>query len=157
MANAVAGFLELVTLTVSVALLVWGLTLLVYLRRHGGFELGLAHVAADPRRRSVFLWALSMSLTAFVAEGFFESVQVYTGATGDMPRSVDTALFVVGALGIFVLMGNAMRPTPLSFQEEWTLRENAQRANIAETPVLLPPDTQDAARSGPRWPIRPGR
>jgi hypothetical protein len=149
--------LEFTALAISLALIGFGLSLLAFLPRHGGFELGLAHVVADHRQRTVFLWGLSASLAALVALGFTEGLGFLTDAPQTTVRLVETIMFAFGAAGLLTLMANALRAAPLSFQEEWTLRENAQRARIVETPLLLPPDLTEPSAPGPRRPARPGR
>jgi hypothetical protein len=138
-------------------LVVFGVSLLVYLPRRGGFELGLAHVVADPRRRRVFLGGLSISLTAFVTSALADTFETLTGTGGEAALVIGTLLFAVGASGILLLMANALRSSPLSFEEEWTLRENAERVKFADTPVLLPPDLRPPSDAEPPGPARPRR
>jgi hypothetical protein len=157
MSNPETLSLEWAPIAISFAMLACGLTALVYLKRHGGYELGLTHVAADPRRRRVFLIALSTTLTAFVVQGFAGSVELLVGAGGTYPRILQTVLFGVGSLGIFGLIANAFRRPALSLEEEWTLRENVERVSIAATPALLPPERRDASEPKFPWPMRPGK
>jgi hypothetical protein len=160
MPNVATLVLEYFVLGISLVLLVWGVGLLVYLRRHGGFELGLTHVVADPHRRSVFLWALATSLTAFVSGGFAEGFETLTGASGLGPKLLNTALFGIGALGILLLMANALRPSTLStltLEEQWTLKENLERSSLAPAPVIVAPGVHDPPERGMPWPPGPGR
>jgi NADH:ubiquinone oxidoreductase subunit K len=149
--------LEFTTLAITIAMVVVGVALLLYLPRRGGFELGLAHVVADPHRRRVFLGGLSTSLTAFVASALADTFETLTGTGGEVALVLGTLLFAVGASGILLLMANALRSTPLSFEEEWTLRENAERVNFAATPVLIPPDLRRSPGSEPSAPADPRR
>jgi hypothetical protein len=157
MASLESGVLEFTTLAISLTLIVFGLSLLAFLPRHGGFELGLAHVVTDHRRRATFLWGLSVSLAALVGLGLAEGFGPLAGISQATVRVAETVLFAFGAAGLLTLMANALRAPPLSFQQEWTLRENAQRARLVETPLLLPPELTDPSAPGPRRPSRPGR
>jgi hypothetical protein len=134
--------LELTMTVATITILASGLALWLRLRRRGGLELGLAHVVADPARRRTFIVALSASLASFLGAGLVEGWGNLVPAMDAVADLAGAALFTAGAAGILVLVANGLRPTPLSLQEEWRLREAAEqidlpaggRASYAEAP-----------------------
>jgi len=149
--------LETSTLGIALVMVVCGLALIVFLPRRGGFELALTHVASDPQRRRVFLWALSLTLTAFVADAVADSLESLMGSHGAATAGLGTVLFLAGAAGILLLMVNALRAPPLSLQEQWTIRENAERARVADSLSPSPQGPRSADASDPDPPQAPGR
>lgn len=132
----VGTYLELVPLlTVSIGLLILCVTTLFGLRRKGGFELGLAHVVADPRRRRIFLGGLSTSLAALFGVGFACSLEAILGTPLLVIEVSLAALFLAGATGMVVLMTNAFQTAPLTYAEEWSLKETAERVSLSSTMV----------------------
>jgi hypothetical protein len=150
-----AGFFEYGELAVSAVLLVFGISLVVYLGRRGGFELALAHLVANRRNRAAFLWALCTSLAALFGAGLTASIDGLAGVPGSLVAETQTVLFVIGAGGILALMINSLRTVPLSLQEGWNLRENVERMTFTSSHGLLPAEVR--ARSvadDPVWPQR---
>src|SRR5690348_3163528 len=88
---------EFSALGLALLLLVFGVSLLYYLRRQGGLELSLALMVANPSRRSVFLWGLCASLAALFGIGLSDSVEFLTGTAGVAVDGVRAFLFAVGA------------------------------------------------------------
>jgi hypothetical protein len=144
------------TLAVAGALLVFGLTLVFILRNRGGPELAFARLLADSRRRTIFLAALYTSLASLFGIGLASGVGILVGATGVEMNVVQTLLFGIGAMGIFVLMFDALHTSPLTLEEGWNLKETAAR--VSTTPAPLPPPVAmgPAYYSNERPPHRPG-
>lgn len=149
-------FIELATLAVSLGLLVFGVFLLVLLRRRGGPELALARLLADTRRRTIFLSALCTSLAALFGIGIAGSLGGFAGASETTLDAIRAALFVVGAVGIFILMIDALHRSPLTLEEGWNLKETAARVSNVSSPVPPPIDIGGLPYSGERPPRRPG-
>jgi hypothetical protein len=131
---AVQGILGAIDLGAALLLLVFGISTIAQLLRRGGFELGLAHVVADTSARNVFLVGLCISLGALFGFGFIGSIEWLTGASLEVTSFTDSILFLVGAVGMLILMANAFRTSPLTIHEGWSLREVAERAALASTP-----------------------
>jgi hypothetical protein len=151
------AIVEYIALTVSLGLLVFGVSILVFIRRRGGPELALAKLLADSRRRTVFLGALCTSLAALFAIGLSGSVAGLIGSSPTEMAIVETAFFLVGAAGIFVLMVDAIRNSPLTLEEGWNLKEAAARvSNLSADPlpptIDIPPTpySGDGSIHGPR-------
>jgi hypothetical protein len=145
------GALDSVTLGAALLLLVFGISTVAQLLRRGGFEMGLAHVVADSRQRNVFLVGLCTSLAALFAFGFLGSIEAFTGAPSEVVSLTMSLLFLVGAVGMLILMANAFRTSPLTIREEWSLREVAERASLASTPsVPVVPEGLGRAVDGTR-------
>jgi hypothetical protein len=138
-------------------LLIFGVALLFLLKRRGGPELALARLLADSRRRTIFLTALCTSLAALFGIGFAEGLGGFVGASAVSMSVVSTVLFVLGAAGIFVLMIDALRTSPLTLEEEWNLKEVAARVSSASQPLPPPIDLAAVPYSSERAPRRPGR
>jgi hypothetical protein len=134
--TTVQGALASATLGASLLLLAVGISTIVQLIRRGGFELGLAHVVADIKRRNVFLLGLCTSLVALFGLGFAGGIEGLVGASAGVKSLTGSVLFLVGTVGILILMANAFKTAPLSVQEEWSLREVAERASLASTPSV---------------------
>jgi len=128
------GVLEAATLGAALLVLAFGISTLAQLFRRGGFEMGLAHVVADTQSRNVFLVGLCTSLAALFGLGFFGGIEALTGASPEVTSVTASALFLVGAVGMIILMANAFRTSPLTVHEEWSLREVAERASLSSTP-----------------------
>jgi hypothetical protein len=151
-----ASVLEFTTLAVSLALLIFGVSLLFTLKRRGGPELALARLLADARRRTVFLVALCTSLAALFGIGLGSSLEMLIGTSAVNISLVTTILFVLGAVGIFVLMVDALRTSPLTLEEEWNLKETAARVSNASQPMPSPISLGAPPFAGERSPRRPG-
>jgi len=119
--------LDYTDLGVALALLIFALLLIRVLGTRGGQDLALARLAANPTRRRLFLSGLYASLAALFALGLMTSVERIVGAASVVIDVTQTVLFVVGAVGIFVLMSDALRPPTLTLQEKWSLEETAER------------------------------
>lgn len=143
-------------MAVALGLLIFGLSLVFFLRNRGGPELAFARLLADSRRRTIFLVALYTSLAALFGLGLAAGVGVILGASTTDMSLVRMALFVIGSAGIFVLMIDALRTSPLTLEEGWNLKETAAR--VSSTPASLPPpmDMGPAPYSSERPPRRPG-
>ena len=152
------AFIEYSAFGIALLLLALGLALLVYLRRQGGLELSLALMVASPSRRTVFLWGLCASLAALFGIGMTDSLEAVTGAGAAVADGVRTVLFVVGAGGILVLMGNAIRTSPPTLREGWNLNETAARVSLAAVPsVPTAKNGHDRPYPDVRRPGRPGK
>ena len=119
--------LDYVGLGVALALLIFALMLIRVLGSRGGQDLALARLAANPARRRLFLSGLYTSLAALFALGLITSVEQIVGVASVVIDATQTALFVFGAVGIFILMSDALRPPTLTLQEKWNLQETAER------------------------------
>lgn len=113
--SAVLGY---VTLAVVVGLLLFGLSILLFLRPRGGPEVAFARLLADSRRRTNFLIGLCTSLAALFAIGLTETVALLVSAPPLEASVVLSTLFGVGAIGIFVLMTDALNTRPMTLAEE---------------------------------------
>lgn len=133
-------------LAVSLGLLALGVATLFGLRRKGGFELGLAHVVADPRRRRVFLGGLSTSLVALFGVGFACSAEAILGLPLVVIEGTLAVLFLTGAVGMVTLMTNAFQRAPLTYQEEWNLKETAERVSLSSAMIVYPHSAVDLER-----------
>lgn len=148
--------LQIVTLTIVVGLLIFGLSILLFLRPRGGPEVAFARLLADSRRRTIFLAALCTSLAALFAIGLSETVESFLGTPALDASVIRTALFATGAVGIFVLMRDALNTRPMTLEEEWNLKETAAR--VATGPPTIPspikfapsvfPDDREVRRRG---------
>jgi hypothetical protein len=118
--------------------------------------LEFARLLADSRRRSIFLGALYSSLASLFGIGLAASVGAIVGAPAAEMSIVRTALFMIGAAGIFVLMIDALETSPLTLEEGWNLKETAARVSNAPNPMPPPIDLGPGPYSGERWPRRPG-
>jgi hypothetical protein len=145
-----AAVVEFTTLTVSVAMLIFGVSLLFFLRGRGGPELALARLLADSRRRAVFLAALCASLAALFGIGLAGSIEGLVGTSAVEVSIVETALFLMGAAGIFVLMVDALRTSPLTLEQEWNLKETAARVSAMLEPVPSRIDIKPTSYSSDR-------
>jgi hypothetical protein len=137
---SLGSLLEYVTLAVSLALLVFGVTLLRVLGGRGGNDLALAHLVADSRRRRVFLSGLYTCLAALFAIGLAVSLELLLSVPSLIVEITETVLFLAGATGIFVLMRDALRAQPLTLEEGWNLRETAARGTMVPGPVPVRPE-----------------
>src|SRR5579864_1904698 len=144
-----------VTLAIVVGLVTFGLTILLFLRPRGGPEVAFARLLADSRRRTVFLAALCTSLAALFGIGLADTIESFFDTPALEASVIQTALFGIGAIGIFVLMRDALNTRPMTLQEEWILKETAAR--VASGPpidappvVFAPPVIPD--EPGPRGP-----
>lgn len=150
-----ANLIEFATLAISLALLIFGVSLLFTLKKRGGPELALARLLADAHRRTVFLVALCTSLAAPFGIGLASGLEKLVGiSTADM-GIVTAALFALGAAGIFVLMADALRTAPLTLEEGWNLKETAARVSNAARALPRPSDLGTPPYAGERWPRRP--
>lgn len=57
-------------------------------------------------------------------------------------ETTKTLLYVAGAVGIFVVMGDALRMKPLTLQEKWNFQETVELGTMNPAPVA----------TGPGWP-----
>ena len=137
--GALDGLLEYGTLAVSVGLLIFGVSVLLIVRVRGGLDLALAHLVADPARRRIFLGGLFTSLAALFALGLAVSLEALFAVSFAVALGTEATLFVVGAIGILVLMADAVRLQPLSLQEKWNLQETAARGTLMPDPVPVGP------------------
>jgi hypothetical protein len=137
--------------------LTFGVFLLILLRRRGGPELALARLLADSRRRTVFLAALCSSLAALFGIGFATSLEGLIGTSSASMEAGTVALFVIGSGGIFVLMIDALRTSPLTLEQEWILKETAARVTSKVEPVPPPIDLNVPPYTGDHGTRRPGR
>jgi hypothetical protein len=153
-------FVEIVTVGITLGLLAFGLFILVFLRPRGGPEVAFARLLADSRRRTVFLAALCTSLVALFSLTVAESVEAFLDTSAATSSVVRTALLAVGAVGIFVLMTDALNTRPFTLEEEWNLRETAARVSNppagvpqgADLEALTHPnDTEAPAGKRPTW------
>jgi hypothetical protein len=145
-----SAVIEFTTLTVSLALLIFGVSILLFLGGRGGPELALARLLADARRRTIFLAALCTSLAALFGIGLAGSVEGLVGTSAADISIVETALFLLGSVGIFVLMADALRTSPLTLEEGWNLKETAARVTTIADPVPPPIDVNGAPYSSDR-------
>lgn len=129
------SLVESVTLAVGLLLLLFGVALLVHLRRRGGLEMALAHMLADSRHRAVFLVGLCISLAALFGIGLSDGLEALVGTSAELTQDIEAVLFILGAGGMMVLMVNALRAPSPSLQEGWILEETAGRVSIAATPL----------------------
>lgn len=152
------GIIEYSALAIALLLLVFGVALLFYLRRQGGLELSLTIMVANPGRRVVFLWGLATSLAALFGIGMADSLSVVLGASEAVAYALRTLFFSVGAVGILILMANALRTSSPTLLEGWNLQETAERVSIAATPSLPKVSGYPESREGDsRRPPRSGR
>jgi hypothetical protein len=136
---SVVVLLACTTLGAALALLVFAVVLLRDLNLRGGQDLALAHLAANGKRRRVFLSGLYASLAALFAMGLASSVETILGESSLVLQASLTTLFLVGSAGIFVLMTDAFRPHTFTLQEKWNLEETAQRGSMyPEAPLVGP-------------------
>jgi hypothetical protein len=146
-----------VTLALVLILVLFGLTILIFLRPRGGPEIAFARLLADSRRRTIFLAALCTSLAALFGIGLADTLAWIFGIPALEASVVRGALFAVGATGIFVLMRDALNTRPMTLAEEWNLKETAARVTIAppavSSPIVIPPAEYPADREA----RRPGR
>lgn len=146
-----------VTLIIVIALLAFGLFILVFLRPRGGPEVAFARLLADSRRRTNFLAGLCTSLAALFGIGLAETIEWLLGTPPLDASIVLTVLFGVGAVGIIILMRDALNTRPMTLAEEWNLKETAAR--VTSGPLTAPSAT-DTLHSGfpedheDRWPAR---
>jgi hypothetical protein len=150
-----AAVAEVTTLAVSLALLTFGVSILVFLQGRGGPELALAKLLADARRRTVFLAGLCTSLAALFAIGLFGSLEGLVGSSAAETSIVETSLFLVGAAGMFVLMADSLRTSPLTLEEGWHLKETAARVSTISDPLPPPIDVDVPSYSSDRAPRGP--
>lgn len=151
-----SALIEVSTLTIALLLFVFGVSLLVHLRRQGGLELSLALMVANPSRRIVFLWGLAASLAALFAIGLADGLEVLVGVATTTADEVRTLLFAVGGVGILLLMFNALRTPPPTLSEARNLEETAQRLGLAATPSgPAPTGLGEGSGSEPRPSKRP--
>jgi hypothetical protein len=146
---SLASLLAYTDLGVAVALLVFALLLLRVLGASGGQDLALARLAANPTRRRLFLSGLYASLASLFAIGLATSLEVILRVSSDMIDATQTALFVIGAIGIFIIMSDALRRQSLTLQEKWNLQETAERAMMQPDPGN-PPSAWEIPSDGPR-------
>jgi predicted lipid-binding transport protein (Tim44 family) len=137
------SLLAFTSLGVAIALLVSALLLLRVLGVRGGQDLALARLAANPARRRLFLSGLYASLAALFALGLITSIETLLGASSVLIDVTQTILFVAGAIGIFILMSDALRRQSLTLQEKWNLQETAERG-------MMHPD---AVRPASAWEV----
>jgi hypothetical protein len=150
------NLLEFSTAAVTLGLLIFGLSLVYVLRHRGGPELAFARLLADTRRRTLFLSALYMSLAALFGIGLASSVQAFVGGSAAEMNLIRTALFMVGAAGIFVLMIDALHTSPLTLEEGWNLKETAARVSNAPDPIPPPIAMDGTPYTSGRGPRRSG-
>ncbi|HYB77283.1 MAG TPA: hypothetical protein VEE83_01205 [Thermoplasmata archaeon] len=141
MSVLLATVLEYSALAVSIGLLVFGVALIRVLRLRGGMDLALAHLVADRQRRRLFLAALSVCLAALFVLGLTVSIEMLLGVPTIVMETTSVVLFVIGAVGILVLMNDALRLQALTLQEKWNLEETAVRGTM----------NPDAVPAVPRW------
>jgi hypothetical protein len=151
-----ASLAEFASLAVALGLLVFGLTLILILRNRGGPELAFARLLADSRRRTIFLGALYTSLAALFGIGLTAGLGVFLGASATEMSLVRSALFIVGSVGIFIIMIDALHTSPLTLEEGWNLKETAARVSNLPSPLPPPIDVGSPPRSSERWSRRPG-
>jgi hypothetical protein len=135
---------------------VFGLSLIYVLRHRGGPELAFARLLADTRRRTLFLGALYMSLASLFGIGLASSVEAFVGGSAAQMNVIRTALFMVGAAGIFVLMVDALHTSPLTLEEGWNLKETAARMGNSPAPIPPPIDMDATPYASGRGPRRSG-
>jgi hypothetical protein len=145
------------TLAIVLGLLLFGLFILVFLRPRGGPEVAFARLLADARRRTVFLAALCTSLAALFGIGLAETVESFLGTPALDASVVETALFGVGAIGIFVLMRDALNTRPMTLEQEWNLKETAARVASGPPAVPGPISFAPSELAGDDETHRPGR
>lgn len=155
-ASLEANFVEALTLAISLGLLIFGVSLLFLLRRREGPELALARLLADSRRRTIFLTALCTSLAALFGIGLVDGLDGLISTSSAEMNLARAGLFALGAVGIFILMVDALRASPLTLEETWNLREAAARVTNASQPLPPPVDVGTAPYSNERGPRRPG-
>lgn len=141
-----------VTLAIVAGLLLFGLSILIFLRPRGGPEVAFARLLADSRRRTIFLAALCTSLAALFGIGLATILEWILDTPPLEASVVLTVLFGIGATGIFVLMLDALNTRPMTLAEEWNLKETAAR--VTSGPPL---DLSASAYSDDRDDRRPGR
>lgn len=138
MAGLESDLVQVVTLGIVLGLLIFGLSILLFLRPRGGPEVAFARLLADSRRRTIFLAALYTSLGALFAIGLAQSVESFLGTPASVAGDIRTSLFAAGAVGIFVLMRDALNTRPMTLEEEWNLKETAARVAMGP-PAISPP------------------
>lgn len=126
-----------VTLAIVLSLLIFGLFILVFLRPRGGPEVAFARLLADSRRRTNFLVGLCTSLAALFGIGLAETIEWFIGVPALDGSVTLTVLFGVGAVGIIVLMRDALNTRPMTLAEEWILKETAAR--VTSGPLTMTP------------------
>jgi len=109
---------QVTTLAGSAAIIGSGLHLGARLRKVGGLELALAHVVANRVRRKVFLGAVSVTISAFLAFGVVAGIAGSGLLRDDVEDLLQALVFLVGACGFLLLVANGLRPSALSLQEE---------------------------------------
>jgi hypothetical protein len=147
---------EFASLAVAVGLLIFGVSLIFILRNRGGPELAFARLLADSRRRTIFLGALYTSLAALFGIGLTAGLGVILGASATEMSLVRTGLFLIGSVGIFIIMIDALHTAPLTLEEGWNLKETAARVSNAPGPLPPPIDVGPTPHSSERWSRRPG-
>lgn len=146
-----------VTLAIVIGLVVFGLSILVFLRPRGGPEVAFARLLADSRRRTIFLAALCTSLAALFGIGLAGTIEWMLGTSAFDASVVQTVLFGVGAVGIFVLMRDALNTRPMTLEQEWNLQETAARVSSGPPASSSPVDIPSPDRPGGPTVRRPGR
>jgi hypothetical protein len=157
MTPLVSELVGFVTLANVIGLAIFGLFILLFLRPRGGPEVAFARLLADSRRRTVFLAALCTSLAALFGIGVAETVEWLLGTSALDASVVRTALFGVGAIGVFVLMRDALNTRPMTLEEEWTLKETAARVTSGPPSMSSPIDLPSPEFAADREALRPGR
>lgn len=148
---------QAITLAIVVGLLLFGLFILFFLRPRGGPEVAFARLLADSRRRTIFLAALCTSLAALFGIGLAGAIEPFFGTSSAVASVVRTTLFGVGAVGIFVLMRDALNTRPMTLEEEWNLKETAARVTTGPPSISPPIDFDPSVFTGERETRRPGR
>ena len=146
-----------VTLAIVSGLVVFGLYIILFLRPRGGPEVAFARLLADSRRRLIFLVALCTSLAALFGIGLAGTIEGLLGTPALEASIVQTALFGVGAIGIFVIMRDALNTRPMTLEEEWTLKETAARIASGPPSMSDPINYSPPGFPGDLESRRPGR
>lgn len=134
MSSFQTGAIEGFSLGSGVLLLVFGIALIVHLRRAGGLEFSLAQMLAVPHHRAVFLTGLVISLAALFAIGFTDGVGTLVGLNTATASGLRAGLYGLGVVGILILMLNALRTREPSLEAGWNLQETGGRLSYAATP-----------------------
>ena len=118
--------LEIVVLTVSATLvLVYGLALLVRIKRDGELGWIFARAVVDSRTRATILWGVGIISTMFTAMGFLATLEDFGLLGPDLQDLLSSAVFLTGAATLLYLTRTGMALASLTLTNELDLRDSS--------------------------------
>jgi hypothetical protein len=120
--------LAVVLLIIPLALLVVGLASTSIWISRGGLSQNLVRVLLDPARARRFVYLFGTVAASSLAVGALFALEIIVQSSSDLFEIAISASFLVGCLGLFLLVVNGLPAGELNLEDELRLRSNYPEA-----------------------------